>query len=87
MEKVIFTLPLNTISPIIESPYGYHIFEVLSVRDEGLKTLPEAKADIESVLTLQKRELFYGKWIEGLKDRFPVNINQEVYSDWRMTEE
>jgi len=86
MEKVIFTLPINTISPIIESPYGYHIFEVLSVRDEGLKTLPEAKADIESILTLQKRELFYGKWIEGLKDRFPVNIDQEVYSDWRITE-
>lgn len=87
MEKVIFALPINTISPIIESPYGYHIFKVLSVRDEGLKTLPEAKADIESVLTLQKRELFYRKWIEGLKDRFPVNIHQEVYSDWRITEE
>jgi len=86
MEAVIFALPINTISPIVESPYGYHIFEVLSVRAEGLKTLPEAKVDIESILTLQKRELFYGKWIEGLKDRFPVNIDEEVYSDWRITE-
>ncbi|HJX34924.1 MAG TPA: peptidyl-prolyl cis-trans isomerase [Desulfatiglandales bacterium] len=86
MEAIIFSLPINTVSPILKSPYGYHIFEVLSVRDEGLKTLPEAKADIESVLTLQKRELFYGKWIEGLKDHFPVNINEEVYSDWKITE-
>jgi peptidyl-prolyl cis-trans isomerase C len=85
MEAVIFALPINTISPILESPYGYHIFEVLSVRDEGLKTLPEAKPDIESVLTLQKRELFYGKWIEGLKERFPVNIDEEIYSDWKIT--
>jgi peptidyl-prolyl cis-trans isomerase C len=85
MEAVIFALPINTISPILESPYGYHIFEVLSVRDEGLKTLPEAKPDIESVLTLQKRELFYGKWIEGLKQRFPVNIDEEIYSDWKIT--
>jgi peptidyl-prolyl cis-trans isomerase C len=84
MEAIIFALPINTVSPIFESQYGYHIFEVLSVKAEGLKTLPEAKADIESVLTLQKRELFYGKWIEGLKDRFPVNIDEEAYSDWRI---
>ncbi len=86
MEAVIFSLPINNISPILKSPYGYHIFEVLSVRAEGLKTLPEAKVDIESVLTLQKRESFYGKWIEGLKDHFPVNINEEIYSDWKITE-
>jgi len=82
IEEVVFALPVNIKSPILESPYGFHIFEVLSVSDEGFKTLPEAKADIESILILQKRESFYGKWIEGLKNRFPVTIDEEIYSDW-----
>jgi len=84
IEEVVFALPINRKSPILESPYGYHIFEVLSVSDEGYKTLPEAKADIESILILQKRESFYVKWIEGLSDRFPVTIDEEIYRDWNM---
>ncbi len=84
IEEVVFALPIYKKSPILESPYGYHIFEVLSVRDEGFKTLPEAKADIESILILQKRESFYVKWIEGLRDRFPVTIDEEIYRDWNM---
>ena len=84
IEEIVFALPINKKSPILESPYGYHIFEVLSVSDEGFKTLPEAKAEIESILTLQKREAFYGKWLDGLKDRFPITIDEEIYSDWNM---
>jgi len=84
IEEIVFALPINKKSPILESPYGYHIFEVLSISDEGFKTLPEAKAEIESILTLQKREAFYGKWVEGLKNRFPITIDEEIYSDWSM---
>jgi peptidyl-prolyl cis-trans isomerase C len=82
MEEVVFALPINKTSPVFKSSYGYHIFEVLSVSDERLKTLPEVKAEIESTITLQKREAFYSEWLEGLKDRFPVTIDEEIYNDW-----
>ena len=56
----------------------------------GLKELPEAKADIESELILQKKEAFYGAWIEGLKERFPViideSIEEKLYADLNMEE-
>jgi len=84
IEEVVFSLPVGGKSPILESPYGYHIFEVLSVRNEGFIDLPEAKADIESELILKKRESFYVRWIEGLKDRFPVTIDEEIYTGWNM---
>jgi peptidyl-prolyl cis-trans isomerase C len=82
IEATIFDLPVGERSPIIGSPYGYHIFEVLSASDARVQNLLEVKADIESILASQKRETFYAKWVQGLKDRFPVSIDEDIYDDW-----
>jgi len=82
IEATVFALRVGEKSPIIDSPYGYHIFEVLSVRDARVQNLLEVKADIESMLASQKKETFYAKWVEGLKDRFPVRIDEDIYTDW-----
>ena len=84
MERAIFSLRVGEISDIFKSPYGYHVFEVISTRDAGLQDLPEAMAEIESKLMLQKKESFYREWIKGLRERFPVQIKQEINEDWIM---
>jgi parvulin-like peptidyl-prolyl isomerase len=86
IEATVFTLPVGERSPIMSSPYGYHIFEVLSVSDARVQNLLEVKADIESILASQKKEEFYAKWVEGLKDRFPVSIDEDIYADWNKEE-
>ena len=78
MEKAIFSLPVGKISPVVKTPYGYHIFEVLSKRSAGLKSLPEAMDEIESKLIRQKTELFYDRWLRALRDLFPVTVNNEL---------
>ncbi len=78
MEKVIFSLPVGRISPVVRTPYGYHIFEVLSKRSEGLKSLPEAMEEIESKLSHEKTELFYQRWLKELRVRYPVSVNNEL---------
>jgi peptidyl-prolyl cis-trans isomerase C len=82
IEATVFTLPVGEKSPIISSPYGYHIFEVLSVSDARVQNLLEVKADIETTLASEKKETFYAKWVQGLKDRFPVSIDEDIYADW-----
>jgi len=84
MEKLAFTLPVGKISKVLETPYGYHIFKVLSKRPEGHKTLPESMAGIESILSLNKKDQFYRKWLNTLRDESPVIINQEIYTDWSL---
>lgn len=78
MEKAIFSLPIGKISPVVKTPYGYHIFEVQSKRPEGSKTLPEARKEIESKLFHQKEVLFYERWLKELREVFPVKINVEL---------
>jgi len=82
IEDVLFNLPSGKRSGVLKSSYGYHIFEVIETRDEGYYTLPEAMEKIERSLTFQKRELSYGKWISDLKDRYPVKIQEDIYTSW-----
>ncbi len=77
MENVLFSLPAGKISSVVETPYGYHIFEVLSVRPAGLKELTEVIDEIEAKLLLQKREAFIKKWIQDLRNHYSVKINQD----------
>lgn len=87
IEKSIFSLKQGEISRVIESPYGFHIFEVISARDEGLRPFPETIKEIESKITMEKRELIYTKWLDSLKMQFPVSIKEaQILADMKMEE-
>ncbi|NLD35853.1 MAG: hypothetical protein GX654_03205 [Desulfatiglans sp.] len=85
IEKSVFALKPGEMSKIIESPYGFHIFKVVSVKEEGIRGLPESIKDIESIITMENRELMYTKWLDGLKMQFPVSIKEmEILADMKM---
>jgi parvulin-like peptidyl-prolyl isomerase len=78
MEKVLFSLRVGELSRVVETPYGYHIFKVVEKKPEGLKSLPEAMQGIEARLIVQKKELFYRRWLARLKILYPVKVNQKI---------
>ena len=78
MEKVLFSMKKGKISPVVETPYGYHIFEVLTIRSAGLKKLADVIPEIEARLLLNKREAFLKKWLQDLQNTFEVKINQNM---------
>ena len=78
MEKALFSLKKGKISPVTKTPYGYHIFKVLSLRPEGVKTLPEVTREIEAQLIRQRREAFYGKWLKELRTHYEIRINEDL---------
>ena len=79
--KVLFSMPPGRKSPVVKTPYGYHIFEVLSVQPESVKKLPEVIQQIESTLLNQEREVFISKWIDELRTHFDVRVNQGLLSE------
>jgi parvulin-like peptidyl-prolyl isomerase len=78
IDKVIFSLPVGRISPVVKTPYGYHLFQVQSKRPEGPESLEEAWNEIEAKLVQQRQELLYNDWIARLRELFPVKINHEL---------
>ena len=78
MDMALFSMQQGEISPVIQTPYGYHIFEVLSVRPAGRKELPEAIFEIESKLLSKRRELFFKDWLMELRTHFEVKVDQKL---------
>jgi len=86
MGRVLFSMPQGKLSPIVETPYGYHIFRVLAIRPGTVKALPDVIEQIETKLLHQKREIFLKNWIETLGTHFEVKINQELLNNVELNE-
>ncbi|MFQ5650146.1 MAG: peptidylprolyl isomerase [bacterium] len=64
--RTVFALPLNEISDIIETPFGYHIVKVISRKKES-KPLEEVRAEIEQWLRSPKWQKAYSDYLSELR--------------------
>jgi parvulin-like peptidyl-prolyl isomerase len=67
LDETIFKLPVNKISPVVQSPYGFHIFKILEIRPARIKNFIESKADVMADLRAKKEEAAFAGWLETLK--------------------
>lgn len=66
LDKTIFSLPVNRISPIVQSSYGFHIFKVLEVEPAGIRKFKDIKEKIISDIRSQKEDAVFKSWLEVL---------------------
>ena len=81
MSDVIFSLSEGEVSKVVKTPYGYHIFQVLAFRSEGVRELPEVKNEIESKILSEKQDAFFQDWLKGLRSRTEININKDLLNE------
>ena len=67
LDSVIFKLPLNKISSVVQSPYGFHVFKVLDIQKAKTKSFAEAKDEIIVEIRAQKEEVAFVNWLNSLK--------------------
>lgn len=77
MEEVVFSLKVNEISPIVESPYGFHLFKIAQKKKSRMLLLAAVKDEIKSKLLSAKMTAAYGEFLQKLKAEVPVRIDHK----------
>jgi len=73
----VFNMEIGSISEVIKSPYGYHIFKLEEKIKPRQIPFEEAKSGILQELGQKKGEENYQKWFKGLKGKAKVKINKK----------
>ena len=75
-EKVIFNLTPTTVSPIVQTKYGFHIFLVEEKIQAHRQRLFEVKEQIQERLRLGRERELINKEVDSLLKSIPVEIHK-----------
>jgi hypothetical protein len=62
----------------IRAYFQVHAREVVSRHPGRVQLLPEVALEIQRRLSSEKEEAFFADWIKGLRERFPVTLNEDL---------
>ncbi len=73
----VFSMEVGTISDVIKSLYGYHIFKLEEKIEPRQLPFEETKSGILQELRQKKGEEEYQKWLKGIKGKAKIKINKK----------
>jgi peptidyl-prolyl cis-trans isomerase C len=75
----VFRMEAGTISDVIRSPYGYHIFKLEEKVEAREIPLSEAKPGILQELRRKKEQEEYQRWIKDVRKKASVKVNSKWF--------
>lgn len=75
-EEWAWKLPLNQVSDVVESEYGFHLFMVLERRAAARPDFAQARVALEKRLVSERQQAAERAWVEALKGRAQVTISE-----------
>jgi peptidyl-prolyl cis-trans isomerase C len=73
-----FTMPLNVISEVTPSPYGFHLFKVTDRKGAQRRAFEQARGEIMEKLTREKRARAQDEYLKALRERAKVQIDEKA---------
>jgi parvulin-like peptidyl-prolyl isomerase len=87
MEQVVFSLSPNTISPVVESSYGFHIFKITNKKRGRLLYLEKVKPEIKRKLLSEKLRIAYQDFLASAARDLAITIKyNDLYFDYQNIE-
>jgi peptidyl-prolyl cis-trans isomerase C len=73
-----FTLPVNTISEVTPSPYGFHLFKVVARRAGARRGFAEVRAGLAERLLREKRGRAKTEHLAALRARARIDVDENA---------
>ena len=78
LDKTIFKMPINKISPIIQSSYGFHVFKILESQPAKDGNFADVREDVIADIRLQKEDAAFMAWLEELKKKAVIKKQTNI---------
>jgi parvulin-like peptidyl-prolyl isomerase len=78
LDKTIFSLPVNKISPIVQSPYGFHIFKVMEIQPARNGNFTSVKEEVIADIRSQKEDAAFISWLEALQSKAVIKKEPNI---------
>lgn len=78
LDKTIFNLPVNKISPIVQSSYGFHIFKVLEIQPARIGNYTDIKEEVIADIRSQQDNAAFVNWLEALKIKAVIKKENNI---------
>ncbi len=75
----VFGMEVGSISKVVKSPYGYHIFKLEERIESRQIPFQEARSRIIEELLQRKGEKKYEEWLRGIKGKAKIKINKKWF--------
>ena len=73
-----FALKVGEVSAPVKTQFGYHIIEVVEIKEAGAKPLDEVRTAIENQLTQKNKSKVFNDYIDSLKKKTKVTLYPDV---------
>jgi peptidyl-prolyl cis-trans isomerase C len=75
---VVFSLKVGETSNVVQSPYGYHIFQVMARRGQSESSFDEVKEQVRKMLVREEEDESFRDWLKKIKKRAGVRVNKKA---------
>lgn len=79
LEALLFSLPVDKISPVVQTEYGYHIVKVTRIQPARARPFTECKEEIMAAIRAKKEDTAFNAWLDALKLKAVVKREAIVY--------
>jgi parvulin-like peptidyl-prolyl isomerase len=75
---VVFSLQEGEISDIVQSPYGYHIFQVVTKGGRSELDFAQVKEQIRNLIIREEEEKTFQDWLKQIKKQASITVNKSA---------